>query len=204
MKRIALVGSLVMLSSLLVTPVVQSATGTSRTFFLHWDSPAGDCEGPKYMDLIDGPDSGDGCGYVVQMTGINEVFGATGLQPLLSHDYSATDGVPFVLDASKPITGVFQVNGWAHPLHAGNSVLDVKVSGMAGRSETLVEETLESTVTPAGGNVFEISVRPGKKLHGKKFTSLTVSVVIRGVAVGHHYIDLEDNPAHLVIPTLRK
>lgn len=177
------------------------AGSKTRTFYLHWDDPASDCAGPTFMDVTDVPDSGNGCGYAVQMTGINEVLGASG-QGYLSRDWSATKGVPFVLDTSRPITGLFAINGFFHPVQVGNAVLDIKVTAsIGGRGETLVEVSQPYTVTPAGGNVVEISVDLPKKLNKKKATSLTLSATIRGHAVGQHYIDLDTNPAHLVIPT---
>src|SRR5688500_959251 len=117
-------------------PMAASKAAT-RTFYLHWDDPNGDCAGPTSLSTVDGVDSGDGCGYAVQLTGANEVLGSSG-QGYLERAWGATDGVPFVLDATKPITGLFSVNGWFHPVQAGNAILDVTITGMVGsRLETL-------------------------------------------------------------------
>ena len=177
--------------------VTAQAGSKTRTFYLHWDDPAGDCAGPQFMDTLDGPDSGNGCGFAVQMTGVNEVLGASG-QAYLSRAWSATKGVPLVLDTSRPLTGLFAVNGWAHPIQAGNAILDIEVSSSLG---TLAELSQSYTVTPAGGNVIEIEVELPSKFNKKKLTSLTVTLTLRGHAVGQHYVDLDTNPAHLVVPT---
>lgn len=196
MKRLF---ALAVLTGVLVAAlgVTAQAGSKTRTFYLHWDDPAGDCAGPQFMDTLDAPDSGDGCGFAVQMTGVNEVLGASG-QAYLSRSWSATKGVPLVLDTSRPLTGLFAVNGFFHPIQAGQAVLDIEVSSSLG---TLAELSETYTVTPAGGNVIEIEVDLPAKFNKKKLTSLTVTLTMRGVAVGQHYVDLERNPAHLVVPT---
>lgn len=197
MKRLL---TLAVLTGVLVAAlgVTAQAGSKTRTFYLHWDDPAGDCTGPQFMDTADVPDSGNGCGFAVQLTGANEVLGGAG-QGYLSRSWSATKGVPLVLDTSRPLTGVFAVNGWAHPVQAGNAVLDITVTSSIG---TLAELSEAYTVTPAGGNVIEISVKLPAKFNKKKLTSLTVTLTMRGVAVGQHFVDLDTNPAHIVVPTL--
>ena len=196
MKRLL---TLAVLTGVLVAAfgVTAQAGSKTRTFYLHWDDPAGDCAGPQFMDTADVVDSGNGCGFAVQMTGINEVLGTAGAG-YLSRAWSATKGVPLVLDTSRPLKGLFAVNGWAHPIQAGQAVLDIEVSSSAG---TLAELSEAYTVTPAGGNVIEFEAKLPAKLNKKKLTSLTVTLTIRGHAVGQHYIDLESNPAHIVVPT---
>ena len=197
MKRLLTLSVLtgVLVGALGVTAVAGSKT---RTFYLHWDDPESNCGGPQFMDTLDAPDSGNGCGFTVQMTGVNEVLGTSG-QGYLSRAWSATKGVPFVLDTSRPLTGLFRVRSFFLEVQAGQAVLDIEVSSSAG---TLAELSQTYTVTPAGGNVIEIEVELPTKFHKRKLTSLTVTLTMRGLAVGQHHIDLEENPARIVVPTL--
>lgn len=167
------------------------------------------CDGPPgggYLSLKDGADQG--CWYVDSGPAYDAVV-ATGLltEDQLSQTYTARDGLPFVLDASKPLvaeisttSGSCAEEGVCSPaqLGAGQATLKVKVLGFIGGTEKELANVSESFVVTPGSShtsVFEVELDPS--LNKKKVASLRVTTYLAGVAVGHGIIEL-DNPASFV------
>lgn len=169
-------------------------------FFLHWDDDgAGGCDGMQHMNLED-TEGDTGCSYVFQPA--QELFIATGASEPLSYAWPASDGVPFVLDASKAVTGEFHMRGNA----AFNASVDWTLSGMSGGSSVEIAAGSTDTYNGAasgttGPTLLTIEADVDKKLHKKKFTSLQLTTTVRGVASA--YVGLENPGSFIVVPALK-
>ncbi len=174
-------------------------------YFLHWEAdgatPEG-CTGPRYLSLED--KSGDTtCNFAFQPA--QEVLAATG-QNLLVYDYAARDGVPFVVDASRKITGQIVLRGTFTVQAYAELVLNATVGG--------AQKTLAEGRTPAGNGVASGPVQgqqlPGpaamlpveleidKALDKLEVTALMLEVTVRGIHRGG--IDYEVTPSHVIVP----
>lgn len=200
MKKLSILALVLALSAAWLTPVGAKKAPKELAFYLHFPSTDGSC-GTPFMDLqADTPDSG--CGYTFQPA--NEAFHATGAQPVLTRDWPASEGVPFKLDAKRPVTATFTLNSFIGQAAAGQAIVELKVTGTANNSSvTLVEESVTLDMAPgvAGSNIAEFEVKLPKNLSGKKLTTLVATTVVRGPN-NFHYFDLDgESPAHIVIPT---
>ncbi len=196
------------LIALVVGLVAASMTGTSAQakkakwvqselkFFLHWDDDGADgCDGMVHMSLEDTP--GDtSCEFV--LNGLNEVLIASGQEPL-SRDWPASAGVPFVLDATKPIIVEMVINGAA----GAQAGYDIVLSGASGSStKELAVGTTETTTGPilaTGPATVKFEATPDKSLNRKKFTSLNLNTIARGLHA-ITYVEMEDPPSFVTVP----
>lgn len=173
---------------------------TEAQFFIHWDDDgAGGCDGMQHMSLED-TEGDTGCSYVFQPA--QEVFVATGAADPLSNVWPASNGVPLVLDASKPITGEFSMRGNL----AINASVEWVLSGMTGSGNVEIAsgqtETYNSGPTGVTGPVpLTIEADADKKFHKKKFTSLELTTTVRGVASG--YVSRENPGSFIVVPSFK-
>jgi hypothetical protein len=167
---------------------------TEQSFFLRWDGTADTC-GEAYLSIEDGEDLGNGCEAVAQPA--QEVLIAT--EQGITRDWPARDGVPFLLNATKPITGTINI---FQAVSVGGS-LEIVLSGTTGGE--LVEigtATADVPTTPMDITPVEFEVTPAAELNKKKFTSFNLNTTQRGVAVS--YIEMEDPTSSLVLPTYKK
>lgn len=124
--------------------------------------------------------------------------------------WPAVDGVPFKLDATKPVTGEIYVKG-LFPLvgdypgfSAGQVKVTVRLVGESGGEEVELGEFVdEYTVTP-GSDAYmsEVEIAPDAALHKADFTSLTLHTRIGGASVGHGVYKLNDPSSFIKVPTL--
>jgi hypothetical protein len=205
-KALALFLALGLLAGLMVGPAAGAKKKKKKkaklvqaelTLYMRWDDDgAGGCGGPKYLSTEDGEDPANGCSFVAQ--GAQEVvIAATGER--LANDWPATEGVPFKLDASRPLSGSFAIRG-----HAGaRAWLEVAITGTAKDSlqDLAVGESEQYTMPTSsqlGPTVIEMEFELDKGLDKLDFTTLNLNTAIRGVhATG--YIDLEA-PSFITIP----
>ena len=166
-----------------------------QKFFLRQDSDA--CgSAHEHLSLTDGADLS--CFY----TGggiVNEARGSV-------TDWVAEDGVPFVFDTAKKITGEITIHGGdlgAGPMSLGQARFDMAVLAEIG-GEFKEIGTLSETWTTVPGDVHlvkpDITIDPA--LAGQSVTGFRIDTQLRGVAIGPHTIQLDTPASWLVVPTL--
>ena len=164
------------------------------------------------LSIVDGPDGGSGCGSAFAGAP-NEVFVQTG-DPPSSYLWPAIDGVPFTMNAAKPITGEITVQSFsgsptlpAPPYtSAGQATLVVNLSGTTG-GESKVIGTASNTyvVTPdTGSYTTEFTMTPDKALEKAVFTELQLETYVRGTTVLHGFFELDDPASFITVPTWAK
>jgi hypothetical protein len=154
------------------------------------------CNAPNYfLSKTDGEDLD--CNYLNHF-----VWPALGFVPAA---YPATDGVPFILDAKKAITGVITMRS-ANGVGAGSASVTVQLVGETGGEEVAIGEFVgEYDAAPNGTYTFEYEIDSDNALNRKKFTSLTMTVTPDGQTVGNPaVIEHDEPPAQIVLPTLKK
>ncbi len=194
---------IVLVVGLLAGSLVGSADAKKRRlvpselkFFLHWEQGSDDCNGAIHMNLKDTPDPGSGCEFVFQPA--QEVLVAAG-QEKLSRDWPASAGPPFVLDASRPVTGEIALRGGA----MAQAYVDILLTGSTrGRGTEIVNGITEKVNGAYPGTVIaEFSLEPAKKLDKKVFTRLNLNTATRGVTAAT-WIELDNPPSFIVVPVL--
>lgn len=175
------------------------------TYFLHWDDDgSGGCGGARHMNLQDTEDPGHGCGPTQQP--LQEAYIASGAQPKIEYAWPTSEGTPFILDATRKVTGEIVIQtDIAAPLAA----VEVTLTGQTGGdlkelgTFTSADFTLPSTFVTDEPHVvpFEFAL-PGE-LQGQKFDSLTLTTSVRKVAVTFTYIGLDDPSSFVKIPVLK-
>lgn len=181
--------------------------------FLRRDDCGGDADNP-HLSVTDAPDgNGNGCGSALAGAG-NEVANQAGESEDLgtTDAWPATDGVPFVLDGTKDISGSITVDtyhGVAEnpvPLGVGQSTLDVVLSGtVAGADTELGTATATFQSTPAADQytvTFTIKANPA--LDKASVTGLTLTTSLHGPAVLSGFYELDDPASFVTIPTWGK
>lgn len=164
------------------------------------------CTGAYFMDLK-GDTVDTTCSNSTQVA--QEVYAAAG-QSLISYTYPATEGVPFVLDASRKLTGEVTLRGTV----SVNAKAHLTLSGTVGGSDVVIAEGETTTGNGAASNSVQGVPLPGpavtvpveleidKALDKAEVTGLTLVITVRGVHRGH--IDLDRNPTHIVVPAFQK
>lgn len=179
-----------------------------QKFFLR-DSDG--CEtSENLLSVTDGPDTG--CWYADTGIAYDIVVGAGLLTAAdLSQTWSAMDGVPLTLDASKPITGEVStssgtclVDGGCSPaqLGFGQATLDVTVVADVDGEEKVLGTFSESfVVTPGASHTSAVEIPIDPSLDKAKATGLKVLTFLHGAALGHGIIELETPASFITVPT---
>ncbi len=149
-------------------------------------------------------EGGDGTCGGLENGAVNGVSGAAG-QPYVDQTWMAYDGLPLVLDASKPVLGKLYITSWAGRT-AGPATLDVTIDvQVGGKTVEAGSATVDYLVTPAQSWVevpFEIDV--SAKLHSKKVTALQMRTTSRGYAPLQGYFEMENPASFITIPTFKR
>lgn len=175
-------------------------------YFLHWPSdgatPEG-CAGVTNMSIED--TAGDTtCSYVFQVA--QEALAAAG-EDLLAYTYPAADGVPFILDASRKLTGEIVLRGTI----TANSYVQLSLTGTVDAAPATLAEGDTATANGALSNSAQGQQLPGpaavipvdleidSALDKKQVTALMLTVTIRGIHRGG--VDYEVTPSNIIIPS---
>lgn len=125
------------------------------------------------------------------------------------YTFYAVEGLPFILDGTKPIVATVQVSAFASgPVSsgAGESRLVGKLTGETS-GETVELGTAETTylVTPAQG-VYEVVLEfePATDFDKATFTQFDISLEQRGTSVSHGHYRTVDPASKIAVPTLEK
>ena len=121
--------------------------------------------------------------------------------------YPARDSLPFILDATKPITGTITMRS-GNGVGAGSVGVTLTFIGTTGGKEVPIA-TWESdtfTVVPQGAQTLEYEADIEDALNKKSFETLTLSVVPTGAAAGFYGTVEHDGPppSAFILPTLKK
>jgi hypothetical protein len=123
------------------------------------------------------------------------------------HVYTASDGVPFLLDAKKALTGTITMRN-GNSVGAGQAGVTLTWVGETGGEETeiAVWESEAFQIVPAGVQTLQYEVDIDDALNKKKFTSLKLTVTPTGQTVGLYGTVEHDGPPVSVmnLPTLKK
>lgn len=125
----------------------------------------------------------------------------------VDHVYTASDGVPFLLDAKKALTGTVTMRN-GNSAGAGQAGVTLTWVGETGGEETeiAVWESEPFQIVPAGVQSLEYEADIDDSLYKKKFTSLKLTVTPTGQTVGlYGTVDHDGPPISLFnLPILKK
>jgi hypothetical protein len=123
------------------------------------------------------------------------------------HVYTASDGVPFLLDAKKALTGTITMRN-GNSVGAGQAGVTLTLVGETGGEETQIAtwESETFTIVPAAVQTLNYEAEIDDKLYKKKFTSLKLTVTPTGTTVGLYGTVEHDGPPVSVmnLPVLKK
>ena len=123
------------------------------------------------------------------------------------HVYTASDGVPFVLDAKKALTGTITMRN-GNSVGAGSAGVTLTLTGETGGKETTIAtwESESFLMYPTAVQTLDYEAEINDKLNRKKFTSLVLTVTPTGTTVGLYGTVEHDGPppSLMNLPTLKK
>lgn len=129
------------------------------------------------------------------------------IEPITTADWVAEDGVPFVFDTSKKITGEITIHGGdagAGPMSAGQAEFDLVVLGeIAGEVKEIGTVTETWVTTPGDVHVLKLDMTIDPTLAGQSVDSFQINTTMRGAAIGPHTIELDNPASWIVVPILK-
>ena len=186
-------------------PPVAAPVATPVTMFV--SNPSGGCTADAYLMVLTEPTEGSNCGS--RLAGLpNELLIQAGQAPA-AIVYNASEGIPFVLDATKKLTGTIQVattSGVAENpvgLSAGPTTLVIEISGdVGGEIKPLGTAEIDYTVTPTQ-KVFPVDfeIELPSDLDKAKLNTLSVSLYNRGLTVNHGFYRAVEPASKVIVPT---
>lgn len=194
-------------------PVTAGPVAVDQTFFLR--NVVGECDDANYVLLAaDGPDEVE-CGThfaggpgVVSSTAADSACDPTGNFGCNFLTFNAGENVPFVLDATKDVKGLFGIGSWVSgPEGTGNGIgaaeITVTLTGTsAGETKTIGTQEFAYNVTPNQGIYeHELSIKPDAALDKAEFTSLELTITFGGAAAEHGWPTLETPASNFTIGT---
>jgi hypothetical protein len=154
-------------------------------------------DNPHMSVTAGNPDGGDGCGSLLYTVGAGSQDTST-----YTTGYPATDGVPLMLDASRTIQGVVDVQGFAGPA-AGQLTVNVSADGLAdGNAVTFGTDAETVTIDPTATDTavpFTITLPSG--LDGSTVGAIALDVRYSGAYAGSGYT-LLSGKSYVNIPTI--
>jgi hypothetical protein len=182
-------------------PKPAAPVSVDQKFFLRQDSDS--CQTPHtFLSTTDGTDLS--CFYTdagVMYEAVNQVA------PVTTADFAAEDGVPFVFDTTKKITGEITIHGGdagAGPVSAGQARFDVVVVAEVGGELKEIGAVSETwTTTPGDVHVVKLDMTIDPSLAGQTVDTFQIATTLRGASIGPHTIELDAPPSFVVVPTLK-
>jgi hypothetical protein len=127
------------------------------------------------LDIKKGSGEQTGCAYLAQPA--NQVLYDTE-QGALSTTYPAEGGVPFTMDATKPIKGELQVSGGV-----GQGIIVITLTGSANNETVELGKVVDERMLTSTGSVkIEWQMQPDPALDKADFSDLSLDVMVRGFA----------------------
>lgn len=136
------------------------------------------------------------------------IYGDTGFYDVLGEDYTqnyvAADGLPLVLDATKPVTGSIAIRGWNTVGGAGLAELDLTlVATIAGEEKEIGTYNESYTAGPAETHLVEFEIALDSALTGVTVEALTFAVNSHGTTAGGRGVEHDEPVASITIPALQ-
>lgn len=172
-----------------------------QKFFLRQDSDS--CSSShEFLSTTDGTDLS--C-YYTDAGAPYEVVNQA--RPVVTATWAAEDGVPFVFDTAKKLTGELTiVSGDAVPgsPSAGQARFDLVVlAEVAGEVKEIGAVSETWTTVPGDVHVVKLDLAIDSALAGKTVDAFQVDTTMRGVAFGPHTIELDNPASFVVVPILK-
>lgn len=184
------------------------------TYFLRRTSCGEDTD-KTTLSITDGPDEGDDCGSLESGL-LTELFLETGQDPPaipmvadLGPDqttFTGEDGIPFVLDATKPVRGSIALGSFCcggPGISAGQATLHAVLTGTVnGEAKTIGEASTTYVVSPATEpTIVEFEIKPDAALDKLSFTTLELQLTNRGVSYLNGFYSYDDPSSQIIVGT---
>ncbi len=135
----------------------------------------------------------------------NELLVASGqrTREAVSREWEAQDGIPFVLDATKPLTGEITTASGCGVLTAlpcspvgvgaGEHILDITVIGVIGGADKELGKMTETfTILPGQTHTTKLNIKLDASANGATLDGIKVLTYQHGRSVGHGIIKTND------------
>jgi len=165
--------------SIPVTGTVSFAAATPNTslFYVRRDGCGTSNDNP-HLSISTGNDAGSGCGSL-----INGIVGAGGDADAGAFvDYPAMDGMPLALDASRNITGTFDIQGFFGPASAGVMEADVSMEALVNGNGVDLGSVTEMVVLDptASDNYINFTIAPNQALDKHDLSGIDLRLHLHG------------------------
>jgi hypothetical protein len=154
-----------------------AANPTTSLFYVRRDGCGTSSDNP-HLSVSTGTDAGSGCGSL-----INGVVGAGGDADAGAFvDYPSTDGMPLALDATKQITGTFDIQGFVGPAQAGLMEADVSMEALVNGEGVPIGSDTEMVVLDPTANDQQINftITPDRTLDKTDLSGVDLRLHLHG------------------------
>ena len=154
-----------------------ASDANTSLFYVRRDGCGTSSDNP-HLSSSSGTDAGSGCGSL-----INGVVGAGGDADAGSFtDYPSTDGMPLTLDASRDITGTFDIQGFIGPAQAGVMEADVSLEALVNGNGVSLGSVTEMVVLDptANDNVVNYTITPNAALDKTDLSGIDLRLHLHG------------------------
>jgi len=154
-----------------------AASPNTSLFYVRRDGCGTSADNP-HLSSSSGTDAGSGCGSL-----INGIVGAGGDADAGAFvDYPSTDGMPLSLDASRNITGTFDIQGFIGPAQAGVMEADVSMEALVNGDGVDIGSVTEMVVLDptANDNLINFTITPNAALDKTDLSGVDLRLHLHG------------------------
>jgi len=154
-----------------------AASPNTSLFYVRRDGCGTSADNP-HLSSSSGTDAGSGCGSL-----INGIVGAGGDADAGAFvDYPSTDGMPLSLDASRNITGTFDIQGFIGPAQAGVMEADVSMEALVNGEGVDIGSVTEMVVLDptASDNLINFTITPNAALDKTDLSGVDLRLHLHG------------------------
>jgi hypothetical protein len=176
---------------------------TSTKFYLRRDGCGTAADNPHMSTTAGDPDAGDGCGSLIYVVGVGSQDTST-----YTTSYPASDGVPFLLDATRTVQGVVDVEGYQGVTGTGGKgvgqlTVNVSLDGLAdGQVVNLGSDAETVTLTPPTTDyAVPFTITLPSSLDDANVDALALNVRYSGPYAGSGFTGLSGK-SWVTVPTL--
>jgi hypothetical protein len=154
-----------------------AANPNTSLFYVRRDGCGTSSDNP-HLSIASGTDAGSGCGSL-----INGVVGAGGDADAGAFvDYPSNDGMPLSFDATRDITGTFDIQGFVGPAQAGLMEADVSMEALVNGEGVTIGSVTEMVVLDptADDNLINFTITPDRSLDQKDLSGIDLRLHLHG------------------------
>lgn len=154
-----------------------AANQNTSLFYVRRDGCGTSSDNP-HLSISTGQDAGSGCGSL-----INGIVGAGGDADAGAFvDYPSNDGMPLALDATRKITGTFDIQGFIGPAQAGVMEADVSMEALVnGEGVPIGSDTEMVVLDPtASDNLVDFTITPDRSLDQTDISGIDLRLHLHG------------------------